>query len=528
MSFIGKIAKSAAIGAVALILAAAATQAQTTLRVVAHSDLKILDPIWTTAYITRNHGYLIYDTLLAQDEKQTIRPQMADKWTVSDDKLTWTFTLREGLEFHDGQPVTAADVIASLKRWAERDTMAQQMWARVAEITPIDAKSFKLVMKEPYGLVLETLSKPSSTVPFIMPARVAATPSNEQIKDYTGSGPFIFSAKEWKPGDKVVYLKNPKYKPRNEPPSGMAGGKVVKVDRVEWVAIPDALTAVNALIAGEIDMIEAPPPDLFPILQKDKNIALYGWNPAGSQIIGRFNHLYPPFNNQKIRLAAFYATAQSDYLEAQVGDKDIYFECNAPLTCGNPNTKTYGDLLLKPNLEKARALLKEAGYDGTPVVLMHQTDLQSSNRLSPVAKSQLERVGFKVDMQSMDWQSVVSRRAKKDPPAQGGWNMFFTTTVAVDASNPVANAFTNGGCDKAWFGWPCDEVLEKLRAEYPRATDDAAKKELAFKVQDRIMEQATYLVVGQYKAFGAYRKGVVDGWLQGPAAVFWNISKKGN
>ena len=525
MSFIGSISKSMAIGAVALTLAAAA-QAETTLRVVAHSDLKILDPIWTTAYITRNHGYLIYDTLLGLDENRQIRPQMAEKWTVSADRLTWTFTLRDGLEFHDGQPVTTTDVIASLKRWAERDSMAQQMWTRVAEITAIDAKSFKIVLKEPYGLVLETMSKPSSLVPFIMPARVAATPSNQQIKDYTGSGPFIFSAKEWKPGDKVVYLKNPKYKPRNEPPSGMAGGKVAKVDRVEWVAIPDPLTAVNALIAGEVDMIESPPPDLFPVLQKEKAIALYGWNPAGSQIIGRFNHLFPPFNNQKLRLAAFYATAQSDYLEAQVGDKDIYFECNAPLTCGNANTKTYGDMLLKPNLEKARALLKEAGYDGTPIVLMHQTDLQSSNRLAPVAKAQLERVGFKVDMQSMDWQSVVSRRAKKDPPAKGGWNMFFTTTVAIDASNPVANAFTNGGCAKAWFGWPCDEVLEKLRADYSRAADDAAKKELAFKIQDRIMEQATYLVVGQYKAFGAYRKDRIDGWLKGPAAVYWNISKK--
>jgi peptide/nickel transport system substrate-binding protein len=527
MSFIGKIAQAAAIGAVALTFAAT-VQAQTTLRVVAHSDLKILDPIWTTAYITRNHGYMVYDTLLGQDEKQTIRPQMAEKWTVSDDKLTFTFTLRDGLEFHDGQPVTSADVIASLKRWAERDTMAQQLWTRVAEVTAVDAKSFKLVLKEPYGLVMETLSKPSSTVPFIMPARIAATPSNEQIKDYTGSGPFIFSAKDWKPGDKVVYLKNPKYKPRNEPPSGMAGGKIVKVDRVEWVAIPDPLTAVNALIAAEIDLIEAPPPDLFPIMQKEKDITLYGWNPAGSQIIGRFNHLHPPFNNPKIRLAAFYATAQSDYLQAQVGDKDIYFECNAPLTCGNPNTKTYGDLLLKPDIEKARALLKEAGYDGTPVALLHQTDLQSSNRLSPVAKAQLERVGFKVDMLSMDWQSVVSRRAKKELPAQGGWSMFFTTSVAVDSANPIANAFTNAGCDKAWFGWPCDEVLEKLRADYSRSTDDAAKKELAFKIQDRIMEQATFLTVGQYKAFGAYRKGVVDGWLQGPAAVFWNISKKGN
>ena len=512
-------------GLTGLILLCSAAQAQTTLRVVAHSDLKVLDPIWTTAYITRNHGYLIYDTLLAQDGELHIRPQMAD-WKVSADKLTWTFTLRDGLEWHDGKPVTSEDVIPSLKRWAERDGMGQQLWKFVKEIKAVDAKTVEIVLSEPYGLVLESLGKPSSTVPFIMPKRIAETPSNTQIKEFIGSGPFIFKQDEWKPGDKVVYVKNPKYKPRPEPAFGLAGGKVAKVDRVEWISIPDPLTAVNALIAGEIDMIEQPPPDLFPVLQGDKNIQLYGWNALGSQIIGRMNHLHPPFNNAKARLAVLYATAQEDYLQAQVGDKEIYAVCNAPLICGTPQGKTFGNLLVKPDLEKARQLLKESGYDGTPIVMMHATDLQSSNRIPHVAKAQLEKVGFKVDMQSMDWQSVVSRRAKKEAPSQGGWNMFFTTTVAVDAANPVANIFTSGGCDKAWFGWPCDEELEKLRIAYARAADDAEKTALAHKVQDRIMEQGHYLVLGQYKAFGAYRKDRMEGWLPGPAAVFWNISTK--
>ena len=375
-------------------LAAPVALAQTTLKMVAHSDLKVLDPIWTTAFITRNHGYMVYDTLFAKDEKLQIQPQMVDKWTVSDDKLTWTFTLRDGLEWHDGKPVLAEDCVASLKRWGARDALGQQLMASTGELKVLDAKTFQLVLKGPFGLVLEALGKPSSTVPFMMPKRVADTDPFKQIDDYIGSGPFIFKKDEWKPGEKVVYLRNAKYKPRAEPPSMLAGGKVVKLDRVEWIAITDPLTAVNALQQGEIDVIEVPVPDLFPMLKADKNVSLFGWNALGSQIIMRMNHLHPPFNNLKARQAAMYAIAQEDFLRAQVGDPDIYRVCNAPLVCGSPYEKNYGDLLIKPNLEKARQLLKESGYDGTPIIMMQATDLQSSNQLPPVGKQALEKVGF--------------------------------------------------------------------------------------------------------------------------------------
>ena len=507
-------------------LAAPVALAQTTLKMVAHSDLKVLDPIWTTAFITRNHGYMVYDTLFAKDEKLQIQPQMVDKWTVSDDKLTWTFTLRDGLEWHDGKPVLAEDCVASLKRWGARDALGQQLMASTGELKVLDAKTFQLVLKGPFGLVLEALGKPSSTVPFMMPKRVADTDPFKQIDDYIGSGPFIFKKDEWKPGEKVVYLRNAKYKPRAEPPSMLAGGKVVKLDRVEWIAITDPLTAVNALQQGEIDVIEVPVPDLFPMLKADKNVSLFGWNALGSQIIMRMNHLHPPFNNLKARQAAMYAIAQEDFLRAQVGDPDIYRVCNAPLVCGSPYEKNYGDLLIKPNLEKARQLLKESGYDGTPIIMMQATDLQSSNQLPPVGKQALEKVGFKVDLQAMDWQTVVGRRAKKEPPAQGGWNIFYTTTVTVDADNPAGNAFTSGGCDKAWFGWPCDPEMEKLRASYAVESDPAKRKQIALAVSDRVMDQGTYIVLGQYKAFGAYRKDRISGWLAGPVPVWWNVTKK--
>jgi peptide/nickel transport system substrate-binding protein len=509
-----------------LFAAAPAATAETTLRMVAHSDLKVLDPIWTTAFITRNHGYLIYDTLFAMDADMNVQPQMVGKYETSADKLTWTFTLRDGLEWHDGQPVTAEDCVASINRWAVRDALGQQLMASIGEIKPIDAKSFRIVLKEPFGLLLDALGKPSSNVPFMMPKRVAETDPFKQIADYTGSGPFVFQKEEWKPGEKVVYAKNTKYKPRAEPPSMLAGGKVAKVDRIEWLAIADPMTAVNALLQGEIDMIETPVPDHFPILKADKNVALFGWNELGSQIILRFNHLHPPFNNVKARQAAMYAIAQEDFLRAQVGDPEIYSVCNAPLVCGSPFEKKYGDLLIKPDLEKARQLLKESGYDGTPVIMMQATDLLSSNQLPPVGKQALESVGFKVDLQAMDWQTVVSRRAKKDPPDKGGWNIFYTTTTTVGAISPAGNSFVSGACSKAWFGWPCDPEMEKLRAAFARETDPAKQKELAIAVSDRVMDEAMYIVLGQYKAFGAYRKDRISGWIPAPVPILWNISKK--
>ena len=175
-----------------------------TLRFVPHADLKILDPIWTTAYITRNHGYLIYDTLFATDGNLKVQPQMVDKWSASANKMRWSFTLRDGLKFHDGHPVTAEDCVVSLKRWGARDTVGRLLLASVSKLGPVDRKTFTLELEQPFGLVLEALGKPSSNVPFIMPARLAVTDPNEQVKEAIGSGPYRFVKDEWQPGNRVV------------------------------------------------------------------------------------------------------------------------------------------------------------------------------------------------------------------------------------------------------------------------------------------------------------------------------------
>jgi len=516
---------AAALLAALPIVAPAPALAQSTLRVVMHSDLKIVDPIWTTAYITRNHGYMIYDTLLATDANGRIQPQMLDRYTVSPDGLVYTMTLRDGLLWHDGAPVTAEDCVASIKRWGAKDATGQKLMTFVKDLQVVDAKTFRVNLSTPTGLVLSGLGKPSSAAPFMMPRRVAETDPNTQITDFTGSGPFMFRKDEWKPGDKAVYVKFDKYKPRAEPPSGMAGGKVVKVDRVEWRVIADQQTATNALIAGEIDFIEQPAHDLLPVMVKDANIKVLDTNPLGNQYSFRFNSSAKPFDNPKVKQALLYAFNQEDFLKAVIGDPKYYKTCKAMFICGTPLETTKGtEGLLESNFVKARALLQEAGYDGTPIVLMHSTDLQVLTNLAPVAKSLMERAGFKVDMQSMDWQSVVARRSKKEPPTQGGWHAFLTSWVSADVLNPVMTAFLNSSCDKALFGWPCDVEMEKLRDQFARETDPAKQKAIAEQVQLRWAENPSHIFLGQWYQPAAMRKNV-NGVVTAPVTVFWNVTK---
>jgi peptide/nickel transport system substrate-binding protein len=362
----------------------------------------------------------------------------------------------------------------------------------------------------------------------MMPKRVAETDPMQQIKveDVIGSGPFIFKADEWKPGEKTVYVKNTKYKPRPEPPSGLAGGKVVKLDRVEWIWIPDAQTQIAALQNGEIDMIEAPGHDLLPLLAADKNINLLNSNPTGNQYTFRFNSTAKPFDNPKIRHAVFVAFAQEEFLKATIGDPQWFKVCKAPFVCGTPLATDAGMAdVLNGNAAKAKQLLTEAGYDGTPIVLMQSTDLQVLTNLAPVAKAQMERAGFKVDLVAMDWQTLVARRTKKEPPDKGGWHAFLTSWVAADILNPVMAGFFNASCDKAMFGWPCDETIEKFRDQFAKETDPAKQKEIVENLQKYWVDHPTHINVGQWYAPLA-RRNNVEGNLIAPAPVFWNVTKK--
>jgi peptide/nickel transport system substrate-binding protein len=499
-----------------------------TITAVMHSDLRVIDPGFTTAYITRDHGYMVFDTLLATDSNFKIQPQMADV-KVSDDKLTYTFTLRDGLKWHDGAPVTAEDCVASLKRWGRNDNMGQKLMDFTASIEPIDAKSFALKLKEPYGLVLESIGKPSSYTPFMMPKRLAETPAGQQIKEQIGSGPFKFVQAEFQPGVKAVYEKNPDYVPRKEPPSWTAGGKVVKVDRVEWITMPDAQTAVNALGSGDIDFMENPSFDLLPVVKANKEIKIEILNKLGFQTLGRMNFLHPPFDNVKVRRAALLAMNQKDVLDALIGNPEYYKICGAFFVCGTPlaTEEGAGALIKGGAMAEAKKALAESGYDGTPVVIMAPGDVVTLKAQPIVAAQLLREAGFKVDLQATDWQTVVTRRASQKPPKEGGWNMFFTNWVGADVMNPIANASIGGrGTKGGWFGWAESPKIEELKDKFARATSPEDQKKIAADIQKEAFDQVIYIPLGQYLGPSAWRTSLT-GVLDGPATpVFWNIDKK--
>ncbi|MEX2199474.1 MAG: ABC transporter substrate-binding protein [Burkholderiales bacterium] len=514
----------------AVLLAAAAGSAlaqDKVLRVVPHSNLAILDPIWTTAYMSRNHGYMIYDTLFGTDEKSQIKPQMVESWTESPDHRLWTFKLRKGLEFHDGAPVTGEDVVASLARWGKRDAMGVALMTFVERMDSPSPDSFRILLREACGFLLEALGKPSSNVPFIMPKRVAETDAFKQIDDYTGSGPYVFKRDEFKPGDRAVYLKNAKYKPRAEPASGTAGGKNVYVDRVEWnLALRDVQAQANAVVKGEVDIIEALSFDHYESMSKEKSVKVLKPK-LGLQYMCRFNHLHAPFDKAAVRRAAMASFDQRQFLKAQVGVDELYEPCASMFTCGTPYASSVGtELQSKSNMRKAQELLKQSGYDGTPVVLMKPTDLQSIGKLPDVAGQLMRQAGFKVDLQAMDWQTLVSRRAKKDAPSAGGWNMFCTAWVAPDIWSPVNNAALDARGDKSgWFGWPDGPKLQELRAQFMRETDESKKKKLAEAIQAEAFQLATHAPLGEYVQPVATRLNISGLIMSGLANLYWNVKK---
>jgi peptide/nickel transport system substrate-binding protein len=498
----------------------------TVLRFVPHADLTIIDPYFSGVYITRNYGYMVYDTLFALDHEYKLHPQMVESWTKSDDGLVWEFTLRDGLQFHDGQKVRAADAAASLKRWGRRnDSYGQALLDAASAIEAIDDKRFRVALKHPFPVIdaLGTLTSPS---PFIMPERLAQTDAFTQTKDPTGSGPFKMVMSEWQPGHKVVFVKNPDYVPRAEPPDGAAGGKVAKVDRVEWVYIPDSVTAFQAFKDGEVDALENPSNDYIASLAADPTVTIEDL--PGFIGTMRFNWLQPPFDNIKMRQAVLQVVNQTDYMAAMAGDPTNWRTCYSVYACLGPDTETRGaEALSGPrDYEKAKKLIAEAGYKGEPIVLLDPADIPQLHAEAMVTADILKRLGLNVDVATTEWGTVIKRIFSKDPVAQGGWNVFVTAFAAYDMLNPATTRVLRApGAKGVLPGWADDPKLEALRASWFEATDDASRREIAAQMQARAFETVPFIPVGQYKAPAAFRS-YLSGLFETPIAFLWNLEKK--
>ncbi|WP_147407834.1 ABC transporter substrate-binding protein [Rhodopseudomonas palustris] len=511
------VAATAAFGA-----ASTAAQAETVLRMAKTSIPRILDPHFTTSFTERDFGYLIYDTLFAVDHTFTVKPQMVESWTVSDDRLSYTFKLRDGLTFHNGAPVRSADCIASIQRWAQRDGMGQKLAGLTKEWTAVDDRTFKLTLSRPYGFVLETLGKVGASVPFIMPESVAKTPITETIKDYTGSGPFVFDQSAGTSGVKLVFRRFDKYVPRSEPADWATGGKVAKVDKVEWIEFRDPMTAVNALTNREIDFIHELPHDLAPLLESDRKVKVMVYNELGQLGFIRFNSLFPPFNDVNARRAVLLAVNQKDFLQGLVGNEKYYSVCRSIYSCGSPYETDAG--VPAVDLAKAKQALKASSYDGSPIVQFAATNSATIGPLSEVLTRVLKDVGFNVKVEAMDFQTFTRKRLSQSPPADGGWNIALSTWTGPDVVDPVVNVSLGGAGLKAQWGWPSLPEIDALRDRFASTADPAERKTIAAEIQKLNYEQAIYIPTGTFKALAAYADNV-KGIEPAPALMLWGISK---
>jgi peptide/nickel transport system substrate-binding protein len=511
---------AAATGAMTLSAPSVHAQNREALRFVAHADLKILDPVWTTAYITRNHSYLVYDTLFGTDENLRVQPQMVDRTIVSRDAMRYIFTLRDGLRWHDGQRVLSEDCVESLKRWGRKDRFGQLLMTHTAKIAPVDERTFTLDLAEPFGPVLEALG--SQRPPFMMPARIAATPPEQQIKEIIGSGPFNFVRDEWKPGEHAVYLRNPDYIPREETPTGSAGGKKVFVDKVIWRYIPDPWDAAEDLAAGKVDWWELPPLDFIPKIEQNPDLQTFVTDPLGTQGWLKPNCLHPPFNNRKAREALLHMMDQVTYLAWSIGQPQYYRACNSVFACNGPYATTIAaEPMIEHDITKARQLVKESGYDGRQIVVIHVTDVPFLNAAGIVTRHRPESIGFRVILKPMDWSTNLLVRTRKEPPDKGGWNLLHTWWQAADVINPAVHFGISGAGPSAWFGWPDVPQIEKLVANWVRATDQTKRKQFSDEIQRVAFNEVPFVPWGEWVQPTAFRKNVRD-VLKFGAPLFWN------
>ncbi|GAC1343749.1 MAG: ABC transporter substrate-binding protein [Acetobacteraceae bacterium] len=494
------------------------------LRFVPQSNLSSPDPIWTTADVTRNHAYLIYDTLYGVDTNLVASPQMCGGHEVSPDKLTWRFTLRDGLAFHDGAPVRAIDCTTSITRWGKRDGFGQILAARLAAMTVLDDKRFELRTKTPFPVMLHALGANSC---FIMPERIAKTDAFKQIDDFTGSGPFRFVRDEWVSGSRAVYARNEAYVPAAGTPDYCAGGKVVHLDRVEWLIMPDAATAAVALQNAEVDWIEQPLIDLVPLLQRNRDITVRKFDPFGVIGVVVFNHLHPPFDNPKLRRALLPALDQTAYLSAVIGDQPDFKRAGVGVfTPGTPLANTEGlDVLTGPrDLAQTRALVAESGYKGEKVVLLCPTDYPTLQAVATMTRELFVGAGLNVEFVTTDWGTLVARRASQEPVEKGGWSTFCTSSQGAALSNPIANNMIRGAGRAGWFGWPDSPALRDLRNAWLDAPDPAAQKAIAGDIQRTVLTEVPYIPTGQWFTPSAWRN-TLAGIVSSSSPMFWNVTK---
>jgi peptide/nickel transport system substrate-binding protein len=496
-----------------------------TLIFVPQSTLTSIDPVSNASMVTRNLGLLVYESLYTRDAAMKPHPQMVEADKVEDSGLRWTMQLRQKLTWHDGTPVLARDCVASLKRWMVRDQGGHTLATRLDAIEAPDDRTIVFRLNRRFPHLRELLSRFNSPA-VMMPERIAATDPYKTIPEAIGCGPFRFLSDEQVIGSRAVFARFDRYVPRDEPASFAAGGRRVKLDRVEWRMIPDASTTANALVTGEVDWVEIPQPDLVPMLAKSDHVKVGVLDEYGQLPEVRVNHLIPPTSNLDIRRAMLAAVDQREVMTAIFGDTSNWTAPVGFLFTGNPDVDEAGMAATRnrPDKQAVKAMLERAGYKGEKLVMLHAGDHNVYNPGSIVVADQLRAVGFTIDDQIMDWGTVMQRRTTMDPLEKGGWSLFVTATPAADYRDPMVAAFIRGDGRKGFYGWPSDQRIEQLYLDWIDSEDPDTLTKIEREWQERCFDIVTHLPLGRFVSPSAWRDNVTD-LLKGPAPVFWNVSK---
>jgi peptide/nickel transport system substrate-binding protein len=498
-----------------------------TLRFVPQADLSVLDPVITTAYVVRNHALMVYDTLYGLDGSLLPSPQMVEQHLVEDGGRRWTFRLREGLLFHDGEPVRARDCVASIRRWSLRDPLGQLMAARTEHMAATDDRSFVIRLSRPFAPMLDALGKLAPPICAIMPERLALTDPARAVAEVVGSGPFRFRADQWLTGSRVVYERFAAYRPRGGgAPAWTAGPKVAHLDRIEWHTIPDPSTAAAALLRGEVDWWERPDIDLLPLLRRNRDLIIETTPQLGTVSICRLNHLHPPFDNPAIRRALLRAVSQADFMNAVAGTEAGAWQDGVGIwPPGTPLATDAGmEVIVAPrDIERARDDIRQAGYRGERVVSLVSTDFPTGKAAGEVGADLFRRLGLNLDHVATDWATVVQRRTSREPVERGGWSCFYTGFATLDLLNPGVHQPVRGGGERAWFGWPSIPRMEELAGAWLDAPGLPAQRAIAAEMQRLAFDEVPYIPLGQYFLPTAYRRSLT-GVLRGPP-VFWNLRR---
>lgn len=518
------IAGAAALGAAGKARAQARDKRE--LRFITTGGLTVLDPVWTASLTTLNHAYHVYDTLYGLAQDLSPRPQMVAGHRVSDDGLTWTLTLREGLWFHDGTPVLGRDAVASITRWTKRDSFGQLLAEAIDTLDAPDDRTIRFKLKRPFPHIPDALSRAGAYACFIMPERLAQTDAYKAITDATGSGPYRFLPDEFSAGTRAAYAKFDKYVPRSEPAARTSGGKIAYFDRVTWHTIPDTATAAAALRTGEMDWWESVPTDLTEMLGRSSGVALQMKDPYNWYGLARFNHTQAPFNNIKLRRAVLASIHQDDYQNAAFGDApNVWRTCKAMMPCGAPDVTQLGEAAM-PGLSEAEArkAVAASGYNGERTVLIAPMDYPQLGAFGQVSADLLKRIGMNVDFQPMDWGTMIQRLTNRGPVDKGGWSLFHTSGSMVSMTNPALNIYIRGPGATGWTGWYEKPELEAAARQWLDGSFTGSQRALYDSMQRLLFDDPPFLPLGEYGVYTG-RRTDITGILDGSGSYPWNVKR---